>query len=124
MSEKQLILIADDEEDTREILELILKEAGYETITSFDGLDTMDKINAHHPRLVLLDIMMPLVDGLEVCRRIKGDQSTRDIKVAMLSASDESESVQSARQSGSDAYITKPFDAEDLLKRIKELLSH
>lgn len=122
MDKKPLILIADDEEDTRSILELLLNEAGYDIISSYDGLDTLDSVKSSHPQMILLDIMMPLVDGIEVCRRIKSDDNTKDIKIIMLSASDESDSKNLAMECGADDYITKPFDSGDLLKRIAKLL--
>ncbi len=118
MNKKRLVLIADDEQDTREILEVLLTEAGYNVISAYDGVDTMDKINNQHPDLVILDIMMPLIDGLEVCRRIKGEQSTRDIKVIMLSAADEKGFIQSAEKSGADDYMVKPFESRELLSKV------
>ena len=120
MSKK--ILIADDEEDVKVIVQLFLESKGYEIVTAFDGLDALDKIKEEKPDLILLDIMMPILDGFEVCRKLKADPDTAGIPVVMLSASTHSESKQRGLDAGAVDYIIKPFEPEHLEKVVSGYL--
>lgn len=108
------ILLADDEEDIKTVLKLFLENKGYEVITAFDGLDALDQVKREKPDLVLLDIMMPLVDGFEVCKKIKTDPETAEIPVIMLSAASHAEMVQKGIDLGAVDYLVKPFEPEQL----------
>lgn len=116
------ILIADDEEDVKIVVQLYLESKGYEVVTAFDGLDAVDKVKAEKPDLVLLDIMMPILDGFEVARKLKADPQTASIPIIMLSASAHAESKQRGMQAGAVDYIVKPFVPENLESVIRKTL--
>jgi CheY-like chemotaxis protein len=123
MSEKKRILLADDEEDVKQIVELFLESKGYEVLTAFDGLAALDMARTQRPDLILLDVMMPVVNGYEVCSRLKADPATRDIPVVMLSAMAQSESVDRGLSAGAADYVVKPFDPSRLEEVIERVLA-
>lgn len=123
MPAKKKILVADDEEDIKAVVTLFLQSKGYEVISAFDGLSALDLAKMEHPDLILLDIMMPVVDGYEVCRRLKADETTRDIPVVMLSAMAQSESVEKGMSCGAADYVVKPFDPARLEEVVARVLS-
>jgi DNA-binding response OmpR family regulator len=108
------ILLADDEDDIKIILKMFLETKGYTVCTAFDGLDAIDQARNEAPDAILLDIMMPLIDGFEVCKKLKADPSTAKIPVIMLSAASHSESVQKGLDAGAVDYLVKPFEPEHL----------
>jgi diguanylate cyclase (GGDEF)-like protein len=112
------ILVADDEPINRSLIQRRLERAGYHVLTAQNGQEAVEKTRERLPDLVLLDIMMPVMDGLEACRLIKGDATTRDIPVIFLSARDETEVKVSGLSLGANDYISKPFKAEELLARV------
>jgi two-component system alkaline phosphatase synthesis response regulator PhoP len=120
MSKK--ILIADDEEDVKVVVQLFLESKGYEIVTAFDGLDALDKTRQEKPDLILLDIMMPIMDGFEVCKKIKADPVTAEIPVVMLSASSHSESKARGLEAGAVEYIIKPFEPDQLEETLRRHL--
>jgi CheY-like chemotaxis protein len=123
MSEKKpLIMVADDEEDIKAVLEMFLEVAGYDVITAYDGLDAIEKIHESKPDLVLMDIMMPLIDGIEVVRQMKADDSIKHIPVIMLTAASKSDMVEKAMQAGAVDYIQKPFEPEQVQNVIQKTL--
>jgi len=122
MSNKIKILLADDEEDIKTTLRLFLEAKGYSVDTAYDGLDALDRVKTDKPALILLDIMMPLVDGIEVLKKIRSDPETSDIKIIMLTAASTKEMIQRAEEAGSDDYIVKPFDYSTLESKIKKVL--
>jgi len=118
---KKKILLADDEEDIKTVIKLYLESKGYDVVTSYDGLDTLDKVKAEKPDLILLDIMMPVINGFEVCKQLKADENTSHIPIVMLSAASHSDSVEQAMKAGAVDYIMKPFEPpriEAILKKI------
>jgi DNA-binding response OmpR family regulator len=123
MADKKKILLADDEEDIKAVVTLFLESKGYQVITAFDGLAALDLARSESPDLILLDVMMPVVNGFEVCTRLKADDATRDIPVVMLSAMAQSESVDKGLAAGAVDYIVKPFDPsrlEEVIARVLE----
>jgi len=116
------ILIADDEEDVKFVIQLFLESKGYEIVTAFDGLDAIDKARAEKPDLILLDIMMPLIDGFEVCRKLKADKDTAGIPIVMISAASQTESKKKGLEAGASDYIVKPFEPDHLHKVLDGLL--
>ena len=116
------ILIADDEEDVKVVVQLFLESKGYEIVTAFDGLDALQKAKDEKPDMILLDIMMPLIDGFEVCRKLKEDPETAEIPVIMLSASSHAESKQKGLDVGAIDYIVKPFVPENLENVVRGIL--
>ena len=114
------ILAVDDEDSIRELLELQLKRNGYETLTAADGQAALEQ--AAQADLVLLDVMLPGIDGFEVCRRLKADPSTQAIPVIMLTAKSEEIDKVLGLELGADDYMVKPFSVRELLARIKAVL--
>src|SRR3954469_2862424 len=113
-----VILVADDEPVNRALIERRLQREGYRVLTAQNGRDAVEKAQAALPDLVILDVMMPVMDGMEACRRIKENETTRDIPVIFLSARDETEMKVSGLILGANDYISKPFKAEELIARV------
>jgi diguanylate cyclase (GGDEF)-like protein len=113
-----IILVADDEPVNRELIQRLLEREGYQVLTARDGGEAVALALASLPDLVILDVMMPEMDGLDACRLLKETESTRDIPVIFLSARDETEMKVSGLELGADDYISKPFEAEELIARV------
>lgn len=116
------ILIADDNEQNRELLEAYLADGAYKTEMSHDGPSTLEKVKTFQPDLVLLDIMMPKLSGYEVCQRMKADQTTRDIPILMVTALNEMGDIEKAVAAGCDDFLTKPVNRLELTTRVRSLL--
>ena len=116
------ILIVDDTKTMRLAERMMLAGEGYEREIAEDGLEALDKIANARPDLVLMDIMMPRMDGIECCRRIKSDEKTKDIKVVMVTTKSEYERVKEAFAAGCDDYITKPIDKTELISKLRDLM--
>lgn len=119
---KKKVLIADDEEDIKTVVKLYLESKGYDVVTSYDGLDTLDKAKAEKPDLILLDIMMPVINGFEVCQQLKADEETKQIPIVMLSAASQADSVDRALDAGAVDYIMKPFEPPHVEATLKKIL--
>ena len=118
------IMIVDDEPDVVDLVKLVLKSEGYEVVTANSGMEALEKIVVEMPDLVLLDIMMPQMDGWEVYNRIKSNAKTKGIPVAMLTAKSQSiDKMIGLHVVQVDDYITKPFGRAELLERVKKILS-
>ena len=117
------ILIADDEPHIVTALEFLLKNNGYEVQVARNGDEALALIGSTPPDLVLLDVMMPLRSGYDVCRQIRRRTDLRAIKVVMLSAKGGQADVQKGLEAGADLYITKPFSNRELLDQISAVLS-
>jgi two-component system, OmpR family, alkaline phosphatase synthesis response regulator PhoP len=113
---KAQILVVDDEENILEAVRYNLEAEGYETLTATDGLAGLQLARMHHPDLVILDVMLPGMDGLEVCREIRRD---RDVPIMMLSARGEELDRVVGLEVGADDYVTKPFSMRELMARVK-----
>jgi DNA-binding response OmpR family regulator len=120
---KKKILIVDDEEDILHFLELVLREKGYEVATATGGHEALTKAQVDRPDLVLLDIMMPQMDGWEVLKLLRVDEGTSRIPVAMLSARTEAKDRVQGLQEGAIDYICKPFSLQELLGKIETIFS-
>jgi DNA-binding response OmpR family regulator len=118
----KLILVADDEPDIVTIVEMILRSQGYDVLKAANGLEALELAERHSPDFILLDIMMPDMDGWEVLRLLHVDPSTSEIPVAMISAKTGSRAKITSMQEGAVDYITKPFDSQELLSKVRELL--
>jgi CheY-like chemotaxis protein len=116
------VLIVDDTETMRLYEQMLLTGQGYDIETATDGVEALAAVQSFRPDLVLLDIMMPRMDGIECCRRIKSSEDTKDIKVIMVTTKSEYERVKEAFAAGCDDYVTKPIDKAELLTKIKDLL--
>ena len=122
MSQKATVLIVDDEPFNVDYLEQELEDLGYQIITAFNGQEALEKIHSEEPDLVLLDLMMPVLDGFAVLAEIKADTYLRTIPVIIVSAANDSKSVVKGIKQGADDYITKPVDADLLTQKLKEYL--
>lgn len=120
--EKSRILVVDDEPDVIKIISVRLKAAGYDVITAEDGQEGLLKARTEKPDLVLLDLMLPKVDGFQVCRMLKYDENFKSIPIILLTARTQEADKQAGKDVGADAYIEKPFDYKELLTKIEELL--
>jgi two-component system cell cycle response regulator len=116
------ILIVDDYAANVKLLERNLQAAGYETVAAWDGEDALQKVRTERPDLILLDIMLPKIDGFEVCRRLRADEATAVIPIIMITALKDTEDRIRGLESGGDDFISKPFDRGELLARVKSLL--
>jgi len=116
------ILIVDDTETMRMVEQMMLAGEGYEIKTAIDGIDALDKIEQERPDLILMDIMMPRMDGIQCCQRIKSSDALKDIKVVMVTTKSEYDRVKEAFAAGCDDYVTKPIDKAELIKKIEDLL--
>lgn len=115
------ILVVDDEMHLAKILQFTLEHAGYEADTAFDGEEAMEKIFRGRPDLVILDLMLPVMDGYKVCNRLKKDEEYSDIPIIILSARDfEREELE--EPINADLFLEKPFNTENLLQHIESLL--
>ena len=117
MAEK--ILIADDDKNICELLRLYLEKEGYETALAYDGEQALERFSSEKPSLILLDVMMPKMDGWEVCRRIR---ASSQVPVIMLTAKGETFDKVLGLELGADDYIVKPFDTKEVVARIKAVL--
>jgi CheY-like chemotaxis protein len=117
------ILIVEDEPKNQKLTRDLLKISGYETIEAVDGKQGVEKAKSAKPNLILMDIMMPKMDGYSACREIKADQSTKNIPVVMLTAVGYDLNKKLAKQMGADGYVTKPFSRQQLIDAISPLLA-
>jgi len=117
-----LILVVDDEVDILELVCYNLEESGYRTIRVETGEEAIEQVRKTHPDLIILDLMLPGINGLEVCRILKNDQSTGGIPIIMLTARGEESDIVTGLELGADDYITKPFSPRVLLARINAVI--
>jgi two-component system sensor histidine kinase/response regulator len=120
---KSKILIVEDNEDTVQLLRKRFTADGFETAEARDGIEGLKRVSEYEPDLVVLDVMMPGLDGVEVCRRMKADENIRHIPVLMLTAKRDIDSKVLGLEAGADDYLAKPFDYKELSARIRSLLS-
>ena len=123
MATRERILVVDDEEDTRELLRALLESEGYAVTTAADGEAALARVQETRPDLILLDIMMPEMDGLEVCDHLRFDPATRDVPIIFLTAKQDPVTQSRASILDAYAYIEKPFSPEALLAEIRNCLN-
>jgi DNA-binding response OmpR family regulator len=116
------ILIVDDEPEAVELLDFNMKQAGYEVLVAADGAEALKKAHSALPSLILLDLMLPEVDGLEVCKMLRRDPATANIPIIMVTAKATEIDKILGLELGADDYITKPFSPRELVLRVKKLL--
>ncbi len=121
-SKKNKILIVEDKQENMDLLVYFLHPQGYEIISVYDGLSALQKVEEEHPDIILLDIMLPKMDGYEVCGRLKKDPETKFIPIIMLTALKELKDKVRALEVGADDFLSKPFENIELLARVKSLL--
>jgi adenylate cyclase len=121
MNDVGTVLVVDDQDANRRLLEAVLTPRGYRVVTAESGEEALRLLHEDLPDVVLLDILMPGLDGYEVCRRIRDDPTTALLPVVMITASGQQEKVK-ATEAGADDFVTKPFDQAELLARVKSLV--
>jgi two-component system phosphate regulon response regulator PhoB len=119
---KPKILVVDDEPDALELIQYNLKAAGFDVVTAADGEEALKKARSSQPSLVILDVMLPEVDGLEVCKTLRRDPATSAVPIIMLTAKAAEIDRVLGLELGADDYVTKPFSPRELILRVKSLL--
>ena len=121
MSKKRILLV-DDDPDVLETVKFFLNTSDFRVFIARNGREALKQISAEKPDLVLLDIIMPVMDGLEVCKRLKNDPTTKPIPIIMLTAGGRREDVVDSLSAGANGYIVKPFNLPDLVERIEKVI--
>ena len=122
MDQKPKVLVVDDEPFNVDYLEQELEGSNYEIVSASNGREALDKIHSQRPDLVLLDLMMPVLDGFAVLAQLKADPDLREIPVIIISAANDSRSIVKGIKQGAEDYLTKPIDENLLIKKLKEYL--
>lgn len=117
------ILVVDDEPDINLILTTFLEASGFETVSAKDGVEAVEMARAEHPDLVILDVMMPELDGFQVARLLRADDRTRETRVLMLTARNQQSDRFWGMDSGASAYLGKPFELAEVLITVERLLA-
>jgi CheY-like chemotaxis protein len=123
MSVRRLVLIADDDEDILALVRATIERSGHEVMAVADGAAALSAMAERRPDLAVLDIAMPELDGLEVLRRLRADDETRDLPVILLTAQAQAADVERGFATGASAYVRKPFSPRDLATRVDDLLA-
>lgn len=121
--EQSKILVVDDSPTIVEVIKTMLEGAGYEIITAADGLEALNIARKEKPDLIVLDIMLPKMQGYQVCRLLKFDENYQNIPILMLTAKTEESAKMTGLKTGADEYLTKPVKSDELLNVIRELLN-
>ncbi len=116
------VLIVDDEPSIIVPLQFLMEQNGYETSVAFSGEEAIETVAASHPNLILLDIMLPIIDGFEVCQRVRENPEWNDIRIILLTAMGSDANIAKGLALGADAYITKPFSNSEVIAKVKELI--
>jgi two-component system alkaline phosphatase synthesis response regulator PhoP len=119
---RETILIVEDEKDIAKMIEYNLKKEGYKTLSVHDGEDALDYAHSKNPDLIILDIMLPGIDGLEACKSLRKGDKTKKIPIIMLTAKSQESDKVIGLELGADDYMTKPFSPRELVARIKAIL--
>jgi two-component system alkaline phosphatase synthesis response regulator PhoP len=119
---KEKILVVEDEKDIVKMLDYNLKKEGFRAISAHDGEDALDLVNREHPDLIILDLMLPGMDGLEVCKTLKKNTKTTSTPIIMLTAKSQESDKIVGLELGADDYVTKPFSPRELIARVKAVL--
>jgi len=119
---KKKILVVDDESDLVEMLSIRLEANNYQVIAASDGQEGLDKARSESPDLIILDLMLPKLDGYQVCRMLKSDERYKQIPIVIFTARAQESDIKAGNEAGADAYITKPFEPAILLDKVSQLL--
>lgn len=117
------VLIVDDEPNIVLALEFLMQKEGYEVRTAEDGEIALQEMLSFKPDLLILDVMMPKIDGFEVCQRVRTEQANRNVIILMLTAKGREVESEKGLQMGADLYVTKPFSTRELVQKVKEILT-
>ena len=118
-----VVLVADDDADIRDLVAFKLEQAGHEVIAVEDGQAALEQARSRQPTLAVLDVSMPGLSGIEVCRMLRADRATAGMLIIMLTARVQEQDVEGGFSAGADDYVTKPFSPRELVSRIQSLLS-
>ncbi|MFL5965935.1 MAG: PleD family two-component system response regulator [Gaiellaceae bacterium] len=121
MSERPLVVVADDEEDILMLVDATLRAAGFDVMRAQTGVQALELVRAHAPRLAVLDVSMPELDGLEVLQRLRGDEATASLPIVLLSALAQESDVARGYELGASKYLRKPFRPSELIAIAREL---
>ncbi len=119
---RKKILLVDDSSTVLLMERMILSKSPYDLVTARDGMEGVEKAKAERPDLILMDVVMPRMDGFEACRRLRADDETREIPVIMVTTRGELQSVESGYESGCSDYVTKPINGLELLSKVRNYL--
>lgn len=122
--EKKRILLVDDETDLVETVKFRLESNNYEVLTAYNGQEGLDKARKEKPDLIILDLMLPKIDGYKVCRMLKFDEKYKNIPIILFTARAQDSDKKLGEEVGADAYISKPFEPAALLEKVKTLLEN
>ena len=117
------VLVVDDDPVIVRLLEVNFEMEGFQVISAVDGMDGVERCRAEQPDIVVSDVMMPKLNGLELCVAIKADETTKHIPVVLLSAKAQVSDIRAGLDAGADDYVTKPFEPLDLIDRVNKLLA-
>jgi DNA-binding response OmpR family regulator len=117
------VLVVDDDPDLRDLVRIKLQTAGYEVVTANDGRDALAAVERRLPDLIVLDVAMPRVSGVEVCRQLRGTQRTESVPIIMLTARTQVTDEVEGLRAGADLYLAKPFSPRTLLSKVETLLT-
>ncbi|NHC13371.1 response regulator transcription factor [Motilibacter deserti] len=115
------VLVVDDTDNIRNLIVMNLTLEGFEVVTAVDGLDALEKVVDAAPDVITLDVVMPRLDGFKTAERLRADPRTRHIPIAMVSASAQASDLRRGTETGVDAYVTKPFDPDELVRVVRGL---
>lgn len=118
------ILVCDDERHIVRLIQVNLEKQGYQVVTAFDGKEGLEKVRSEKPSLLVLDVMMPYMDGFEVLKNLRRDSDTESLPVIMLTAKAQDRDVFEGYSYGADMYLTKPFNPQELISFVKRILSN
>ncbi|WP_203786724.1 response regulator transcription factor [Paractinoplanes rishiriensis] len=118
-----VVLVADDDADIRDLVAFKLEQAGFEVIAVEDGETALEQARSRNPTLAVLDVSMPRMSGIDVCRMLRSDPATAGMLIIMLTARVQEQDVEGGFSAGADDYVTKPFSPRELVTRIQALLS-
>ncbi len=117
------ILVVDDSAVIRELITINLEMEGFEVYTAVDGQDALDKVDDVRPHIMTIDVIMPRLDGFATVQRLRADARTRELKIVMVSAAAQDVDLRRGVEAGVDAYLTKPFDPDVLIRTVRELMA-
>jgi len=117
------VLIVDDEPLTQDLLRLMLEPAGFRVTEAENGLVALQKVQENRPDIMILDVMMPFMDGITVCKKIRSNDETADLPIVMLSGKTHLNAVEEGLQAGANRYLSKPMSRSDLIQNLREVLA-
>ena len=116
------VLVVDDSYAMARATSFLMEQAGHKSSIALDGVEALEKVKEEKPDLIILDLRMPRMDGIETCRRLRDSQEFRDVPIIVVTAEGEDEELAQAREAGADDCLTKPFNPPDLIQRVEAML--